>query len=157
MISFVWNIVLALIWAAATEQFTLGNLLVGFAAGYVILWIMQPVIGSSPYFRKVRQAVGFFFFFLREVIRANLRVAYDVVTPTNYMKPGIVAVPLDAKTDMEIMLLANLITLTPGTLSLDVSPDRNVLYIHAMYVEDPERLKQEIKEGLERRILELLR
>ena len=73
------------------------------------------------------------------------------------MRPGVVAIPLDAETDAEITLLANLITLTPGTLSLDVSDDRRVLYIHAMYVDDVEELRRSIKDGFEKRVMELLR
>jgi multicomponent Na+:H+ antiporter subunit E len=75
------------------------------------------------------------------------------------MRPGVIAVPLDAKTDAEITLLANLITLTPGTLSLDLSPDRGVLYVHTMYIDqdDVERARRQIKDNLERRVLELLR
>jgi multicomponent Na+:H+ antiporter subunit E len=86
-----------------------------------------------------------------------LRVAFDVITPSQYMRPGVVAIPLTAKTDNEITMLANLISLTPGTLSLDVSDDRSVLYIHAMYVDDPDELRHEIKAGFERRVLEVLR
>ena len=88
---------------------------------------------------------------------ANLRVAFDVVTPTSYARPGIVAVPLDARTDVEITLLSNLITMTPGSLAIDVSDDRTVIYVHAMFVDDPDELRREIKEDLERRVLELLR
>jgi multicomponent Na+:H+ antiporter subunit E len=154
-----WNLVLALTWAVATGQFTLANLVVGLALGYLVLLFAQRALGPSPYFAKVPQAVGFAFFYLWQLILANLRVAYDVVTPTHYMRPGVVAVPLEAKTDAEITLLANLITLTPGTLSLDVSADRRVLYVHAMYLDndDPELARRQIKEGLERRVLELLR
>ncbi len=157
MIAFIWNICLALIWAAATESFAVSNLVVGYSLAYAILWFLQPVTGRSPYFRKVGQAIGFSLFFLRELIHANLRVAYDVITPKHYMKPGVVAIPLDAKTELEITLLANLITLTPGTLSLDVSEDRRVLYIHAMYIDDADSLRREIKAGFERRLLELMR
>ncbi len=157
MIAFVWNICLAVIWAAATENFSLSNLGVGYGVAYLILWFMQPLIGQSRYFRKVWQALGFILFFIRELIRANIRVAYDVVTPKHHMKPGVVAIPLEAKTELEITLLANLITLTPGTLSLDVSEDRRVLYIHAMYIDDADALRREIKDGFERRLLELLR
>jgi multicomponent Na+:H+ antiporter subunit E len=84
-------------------------------------------------------------------------VAFDVVTPRNYMKPGIIGIPLDAETDLEITLLANFITLTPGTLSLDVSTDKKTLYIHAMYVEDKEAFIRSIKDGFERRLLDILR
>lgn len=66
-------------------------------------------------------AIRFRGYFLWQLLLSNLRVAYDVITPRLYMRPGILAVPLDAEIDLEITLLANLITLTPGTLSLDVS------------------------------------
>jgi multicomponent Na+:H+ antiporter subunit E len=96
-------------------------------------------------------------YFLYELIKANLQVAMDVITPKFYMKPAIIEFPLDAKTDLEITFLANVITLTPGTLSLDVSEDRKSLYIHAMYVDDKEEFIDEIKQGFERRILTILR
>lgn len=157
MMVFMWNVLLALVWTAATAQFTFGNLFVGYLLGYLTLWFLQPVTGPSRYFRKVAQSLGFSLFFLRELVRANLRVAYDVITPTYHMRPGIVAVPLDAETDFEIMLLANLITLTPGSLSLHLSDDRRVLFVHAMFIENPDQLRRDIKEGFERRLLELLR
>ena len=71
--------------------------------------------------------------------------------------PAIVAIPLTAETDAEIAFLANLISLTPGTLSLDVSTDRQVLYIHAIDVKDIEKLRTDIKSGLEARLLEVMR
>lgn len=77
----------------------------------------------------------------------------------SYVCPGIVAIPLDARTDAEIAVLANLITLTPGSVTLDLSEDRRVLYVHAMYIDggDVEAYRRSVKEGLERRVLELLR
>jgi multicomponent Na+:H+ antiporter subunit E len=68
-----------------------------------------------------------------------------------------VAIPLDARTDTEITLLANLITLTPGSVSLDVSSDRRFLYLHAMYIDDLEEFRRSIKDTLEHRVLEVLR
>lgn len=110
-----------------------------------------------PYFHKIRRVISLGFFFLWELLLANLRVAYAVVTPSYRMQPGIITIPLDVKTDAEITLLANLITLTPGTLSLKVSDDRRVLYIHAMFVDDPDQLRREIKAGFEQRIREVFR
>jgi multicomponent Na+:H+ antiporter subunit E len=155
--TFLWNIALAVVWATASGRFTLTNLLLGYGLGYLVLVFTQPLIGPSRYFLKLWQVLGFLMFLFWEVIRANLRVAYDVITPTYYMHPGVVAIPLDARTDTEITVLANLISLTPGTLSLDVSDDRKYLYIHAMFIRDPDALRDEIKRGLERRVLELLR
>ena len=163
MSAFLWNLLLAAIWVAWTEQFTSGNLMIGFGLGYLILALAQLIMGQekgkgkSNYVSKVRQVFGFALYFLWELVLANLRVAYDVVTPTHHMRPGVIAIPLDAQTDAEITTLANFITLTPGTLSLDVSEDRKVLYIHAMYIYDREALRREIKSGLERRILEVMR
>lgn len=144
-------------WAALTEQFTPLNLLIGFLLGFVALFIARPVLGRTRYFSRVPQVIGFALFFLKELVLANLRVAADVLSPRPRMRPGVIALPLDAKTDLEITLLANLITLTPGTMSLDVSADRKVLFLHAMFLHDPERFRREIKDGMERRLLEVLR
>ncbi len=106
--------------------------------------------------KRVIGVISFFFFYVREVILSNLRVAYDAITPTHLMEPAFLAIPLDERmTDFHIYLLSNLITMTPGTLSLDVSSDRRVLYLHAMYVKDPEELKMNIVNDLQKRILEL--
>jgi multicomponent Na+:H+ antiporter subunit E len=156
---FLWNILLAVTWAVATGEFTLPNLIIGFGLGYLVLLFARRTIGGSTYYTKAPQVVSFFFFYLWQLILSNLRVAYDVVTPTHHMRPGVIAVPLEAKTDVEITLLANLITLTPGTLSLDLSPDRGVLYVHSMYIDrdDLEHARRQIKDNLERRVLGLLR
>ena len=97
------------------------------------------------------------FFFLYELIKANLLVAYDVVTPKFHMRPGIIAIPLSAESDFEITFLANVITMTPGTLALDVSDDNKFLFVHSMYIKSKEHFIDSIKNGFERRILEITR
>jgi multicomponent Na+:H+ antiporter subunit E len=151
------NVFLALIWAAATGDFGEANLLLGFGIGFLVIFFTQRALGAGDYAQRVWRVIAFIFFFIWELFLANLRVAYDVITPSHYMRPGIITIPLTAKTDTEITLLANLISLTPGTLSLDISEDREVLYIHAMFVDDPDELRHEIKAGFERRVLEVLR
>ena len=157
MTAFFWNLLLATVWALAQGDFTLPNLLIGFVLGYVVLWLARDVLQSSEYTARVPRLIEFALYFLWELLLSNLRVAYDVLTPRHHMRPGIIALPLDATTDGEITLLANFISLTPGTLSLDVSPDRKTLYVHLMYIRDPEAEKQKLKTGLERRLLSLLR
>ena len=152
-----WNLILGLTWVAITATFTAGNLLLGLALGWLVLAVARPPSEGRSYTRKLRQSLAFLGYFAGQLVLSALRVAWDVATPDYNMRPAILAIPLDARTDAEITLLANLITLTPGTLSLDVSEDRSTLYVHAMYVSDPERLKREIKTGFERRVLELLR
>lgn len=157
MSAFAWNILLALIWVAVSGDISGSGLFTGFVLGYIILGLtLREIPAFASYVRRVPKVIGFSGYFLRELLRSNLRVAWDVVTPTHYMKPGVIAVPLDARTDGEIALLANLISLTPGTLSLDVSTDRRVLYLHVMYLDDPEQTIAEVKR-FEARVLSLLR
>lgn len=105
---------------------------------------------------KIPRAVEFAAFYLKELIVSNLRVARDIVVPSDALRPGIVGIPLDARTDFEIFVLANLISMTPGTLSVDVSTDRSTLYVHSIYVSDPDEVVASIKETLERRVLALM-
>ncbi len=157
MKGFGWNIALALAWAAVTGNVTPSNLVVGFGIGLLILVFAGPVVGSPDYLIKVRQVIGLVLFFTRELIKSNLRIAYDVLTPQHHMRPGVIAIPLDAQTGTEITLLSNMITLTPGTLSLDISADRKTLYLHDLYIDDIDAARRRIKDGFERRILEVLR
>jgi multicomponent Na+:H+ antiporter subunit E len=151
---FLLNMLLALMWTTLTGQFTLVNLLAGFLIGYGVLWLFYPWATGS-YLRKPWLLVGFIIFFLKELIVASFRVAIHVLTPHHSLRPAIVAVPLSVQSDLEIALLGSLISLTPGTLSLDVSQDRRVLYVHAIEMEDIDEFRASIKNGFERRIQEV--
>jgi multicomponent Na+:H+ antiporter subunit E len=154
---FLSNLLLSFIWLAVTGTFTFENFVFGFVLSFVLMWLITTDRREEKYFNRVPKLISFIFFFLYELVKANIQVAYDVITPRYYMKPGIIRIPLEAKSDLEITLLANLITLTPGTLSLDVSDDRKVLYVHAMYINDRDKFIEDIKNGFERRLLDILR
>jgi multicomponent Na+:H+ antiporter subunit E len=153
------NVLLALAWSAMQGQFSVATLTTGYVLGYLILFslIKGGVLGRSSYVGKVHLVAGLGIFFLWELVRANLRLAFDVATPHFHMKPGIIALPLDVTQDAEILLLAMLINLTPGSVALDVSEDRRVMYVHVMYISSADEARDEIKQGFERRIVELFR
>ena len=151
------NMMLAAGFMIAMSSFTLGTLLVGFIVGFCALWVTQPLYSDSRYFSRVPSLVRLGLFFIKALFVSNLRVLWDVVTPQHISRPGIIGVPLDASTDFEIMLVANLISLTPGTLSVDLSEDRKTLYVHVMFLDDIDGAREELKYGLERRVLEVLR
>jgi multicomponent Na+:H+ antiporter subunit E len=151
------NLLLALVWAALFGTFSREILALGFAVGFVALWLVRPLFGPTRYFTKVADVVGLAFFFIFELVVSSLRVIGWVFLPASRLSPGIIAMPLDARTDVEITCVANLISLTPGTLSLELSDDRRTLFVHSMNVEAPEPLRRELKEGMERRVLETLR
>lgn len=153
----VMNMFLALVWAAVTGEVTMPNLVAGFVLGYGILWIASRSGGPHRYFERVGTIVTFTLFFLKELFLATIRVAVDIATPWHLMKPAILAVPCDAESATEITTLANVITLTPGTLVLDVSPDGKTLYVHAMYADDLEGVRRDIRQGLGRRVREVFR
>ncbi len=157
MMLFALNMVLALVWAGATGVISMETLTAGFLMGMVVLHVVGPVFGDERYVIRFVLAIGLLLFFLRELILSSVRVAIDVIRPTLTMRPAVVSVPLDLTGDAQITLLANLISLTPGTLSVDVSDDKSVLYVHAMYGDDADALRRGLKADFEHRIREVFR
>ncbi|MDB5535676.1 MAG: Na+/H+ antiporter subunit [Devosia sp.] len=149
------TIVLALLWAALTGSFSGPNLLLGAVIALAALLLLRGRIGQPSGLRRVLPAVLLAVVFLYELLLSAIKVALVVMAPNlrAQLRPAIVAVPLTVKSDLEITLLANLITLTPGTLSIDVSDDKSVLYVHVLMLEDRARLISGIAEGFEKRIM----
>lgn len=154
---FLMNLLLSFIWVALTGSMYYTNFLFGFLLGFFILWVMNRNEVDQRYFYRVPKTISFLFFFLYQMIIANLQVAYDVITPKYFFKPGIVKYQMDAKSDFEINLLSTFISLTPGTLILDISEDKKILYIHVMYLHDKQKFMTELKNNVERKLLEILR
>jgi multicomponent Na+:H+ antiporter subunit E len=159
MNGFLWNCLLAIVWVFVTGEANVYGAAVGFIIGTGILVVIGPAIWAPNYLRKVFCFTRLVVLFFRDLVRANLEVSFDVLTRQSRLRPGIIAVPLDVKTDAEITALASLLTLTPGTTALDVSPDRSTMYVHFMYLDEdgPEAARRKIKEGLERHLLEVTR
>jgi len=101
---------------------------------------------------KVFRILSFAMFYLWEVILSNLRVARDILLPNPDINCGIVAVPIEALSDRGVALLANLISMTPGTLSLDFCSETRRLFIHTMYLEDEATFIAKVQKDYEQRI-----
>ncbi len=154
---FIVNILVAWIWVVFATELTWLNLLIGFVLGFALLSLYNHEYGL----RSLR-LVGFVLFILWEIILSNVRLAWTILQPGDRMRarldPGIIAVPLDATDPLEITILATVITLTPGTLSVDLGHDqagRQVLYIHELAVQDAEAFRRDIKHDFERRLLQI--
>lgn len=154
MNTFGLNIILAIAWVAFTGSVSLVGLITGFVIGYGALRLIQPLIGTSSYFKRVAAWIKLVIMFHYELIVSSIAVAIDVLTPRHRSRPAIIEVPLDVKTDTGILLVTNLISLTPGTLSLDVSEDRKTLLVHAMFADDPDALRKSLKDGMERWVID---
>lgn len=153
----VLTVILALVWAAITGNFSLLNLTLGAVVSAAGLWLVRRDLSRPGFLRKLRRAVSLALLFLYELVLSAFRVAMLVISPrlSKRLNPGIIAFPLTARSDTEITLLANLITLTPGTLSVDVSEDRSVIYVHAIDVPDKDALIADIARGFETKVIEV--
>lgn len=157
MTTYIFNVLFAVVWVAITGSATLVNLVFGFLIATVALWIVRGEMGGPGYWQRVGRILSLLRLFFKELAMSAYRVAVVVFSPRLDVKPGIFAFPLTVDRDFEITLLANLITLTPGTLSVDVSADRKTLYVHALDCSDPDAARRDIADGFERKILEAFR
>ena len=157
--NFLLNILLSLVWVALTGQLNYPNFFFGFFLGFWILWILARTgtLNDRHYFFKVPKLILFFFFFLYDMIRANLEVTREILTPKLNMTPGIIAYEHQLKSDFEITMLTNLIALTPGTMVLKISPDKRFLFIHSFYLKDKEKFVERLRNGLEKKLIEVIR
>jgi multicomponent Na+:H+ antiporter subunit E len=154
MILVSWHVLLGVLWTALTPSYTVPSFMLGVLVAHLALRVSHGRPAST---RKIRLFIGFLGFFAKEVVVSAVRVAVDALAPRPRLRPAVVELPLDVRTEGQITLLAILITLTPGTLALDVSSDRRTLYLHAMFAADADRVRRDIKLGFERRVLELAR
>ena len=154
---FLANVLLALTWVAVTGFFGNLNFLFGFILGALVLYLIREQVGSAGYFSRARRVFSLFALFLYELVMSAIRVAILVLSPRMKLNPGIFAYQLKVDRDFEITLLANMITLTPGTLSVDVSEDQKYLYVHAIDCSDLEETRRGIADGFERKIMEAFR
>lgn len=150
------NIVLALVWGAVNGSLAPSTLIVGFIFGYLVILLFEPLLGGTErYGFRFFYWIRLFLWFVKELVSSSIRVAIDVLSPSyKNITPGVIGIPLDLDTETEITLMANLISLTPGTLSIDVSPDHKTLYIHDMYIRNRDVAAEvrSIKEDVERRV-----
>lgn len=151
---FIFNVLLTLSWAAFTGSFSALNLLFGFVLSIFALWIIREQVGALGYFSRSHRIISLILLFLYELVLSAWRVAVLVLSPKLDVKPGIFKFPLSIDSDMQITLLANMITLTPGTLSVDVSDDKKYIYVHAIDASDPDAARRDIAEGFEAKIKE---
>lgn len=154
---FLINVLLAVAWAFMSGSFSPVNLFFGFVLSSFVLWLIREQFGTMGYIHRARKITSLLFLFLWELLLSATRVAITVVSPNMNLKPAFFAYPLKVDRDFEITILANLITLTPGTLSVDVSNDRKTLYIHCLDASDLDATRADIASGFERKIMEAFR
>lgn len=148
------NLLIAVIWMFFFS-FSIPHLLFGYFIGTVLLFILSRFLPSTFYLKRVWALIVLNLLFVKELIMANLDVLRWVYKPKLDMQSGILALPTELENHWEITLLANLITLTPGTLSIDISDDNNYIYVHAIDLPDVNEAIHKIKGTFEKAIMEV--
>ena len=154
---FALNLLFALAWIALTGEATVGNFIVGFLLSFGMLFLVQRTIEprerALSYFRRVFAALDLILYFIWTVVTANLRMVIAVLSPTSRLVPAIVRIPLTIDDPVAITILANWITLTPGTLSMDVSDEFDAIFVHSIDGgKDVAAFRDEITQQYERRV-----
>ncbi|WNS74783.1 Na+/H+ antiporter subunit E [Bacillus sp. DTU_2020_1000418_1_SI_GHA_SEK_038] len=151
------NVFLGFLWMFFTVSYEPVTFLKGYLFGIVIIFSFRRFFQSRFYLLRVYAVIKLTLIFIRELILSNISVVKLVLKPKLNIRPGIFALPIILEKDWEITILANLITLTPGTLVVDISEDNKLLYIHAVDIDDVEDAIVSIKDSFEKAILEVSR
>jgi multicomponent Na+:H+ antiporter subunit E len=154
---FLLNLILALTWAALQGDLNVINLVIGFLVSAAVIYVFRQMFFEPRYFTKIGLGIKLVLVFFKELIKANLSVLKIVISPRLRVRSGVIAMPTELRNDVALTLLANMITLTPGTLTLDISPDRRYLFVHTLNLDDPEDVKREIRMAFEVYLQELSR
>ena len=150
------TVALTLFWLLLVNRFSINSLLFGLFLGIVIPLITRPYWPGRPKLKKPFRVLEYILIVLWDIIVANVTVAYQVVFMSNAARqPNWVAIPLDLKTPEAITVLAGTITMTPGTVSSDLSSGGHHLLVHCLHAPDPDAVKAEIKSRYERRLKEI--
>lgn len=159
MKNFLLNLLLSLVWVALTGHLNYLNFFFGFILGFGILWVLARTRDSAEkgYFYKVPKLLLFCLFFLYDILKANIEVTKEILTPRFQLRPAVVTFEHSLKSDFEITMLTNLIALTPGTMVLKISPDKKYLFIHCFNIKDKEQFIAHLRNGLEKKLIEVIR
>ena len=149
------SLVLWVSWLMLNESVSAGHLLLGAALALVVPWFTERYRPDKPALRGALTACRLALVVLADIVKSNLIVARQVLGPESRVRPAFVWVPLDIRDPHGIVALAAIITLTPGTLSSDLSEDRRHLLVHALHVDDAEVLVADIKQRYESPLREI--
>jgi multicomponent Na+:H+ antiporter subunit E len=139
------NLVLALVWTFLSGNFTLGNALFGFFAGFLALALLRPVIGSDVYVQSlwgIPRLIGIYGF---ELFIASVQLARDILSAEPRIRGGFFQFDATALSPTKTVLLSNLLSLTPGTLTVDIDDSGDILYIHTVYADDLEKSRRGVE------------
>lgn len=151
----VMSVTLALCWLALAQSTSIGNLVLAVLFGVVVPWFTEPLRPDRPRLRRAGTALRLGAVVLKDIVLSNIEVAKRILGPESRLRPRYVWLPLRITDPHGIVALAGIITMTPGTLSADLSDDRRHLLVHAFNVDDEAALIADIQARYETPLMEI--
>lgn len=150
------TLVLTVVWTLLQNNVSAGMVVFGFILGIIIPWITSVWWPDTPKGFRLGKMATYSVIVLWDILIANFQVAWIVLTVSNSkLKPAWIVVPLDLRKPEAITVLAGTITLTPGTVSSDLSDAGHSLLVHVLHTNDPDAVRDTIKTRYERRLKEI--
>lgn len=151
------SLTLVVVWLLLVNEVSLGQVVLGTLLGVLIPLATSSFWPERPHPARPAVLARYLLRLLLDILVANLEVARRVLGPTDRLKPAFVVYPLELTDPFAISMLASTISLTPGTVSADLSPDRRTLLIHSLSTDDPQALCETIRTRYERPLKEIFR
>lgn len=149
------NIVIAMVWMLLHDDWNTLSFFIGFVIGTMLIFALRRFFPGPFYGRKIWSIIKLFILFNVELVKSSAIVIAQVTRPKLNIQPGIFKLETKLKSDWEIMLLSNLLTLTPGSVVLEIAPREGILYLHAMDVTEFQDAIIRTKERFEHAIIEV--
>ena len=140
---------LALLWLLLVNQFSAGHVVLGVLLGWLIPFAASPFWPEQIRIRHPLTLLRYLAVFIYDIVRGSFLVAWLILRGPSHLRPVFIRIPLALKTDLAISLLANTISLTPGTVSAHLAADKRTLIVHTIDTGDPDALVAEIQRRYE--------
>ncbi|MDR2944334.1 MAG: Na+/H+ antiporter subunit E [Methanosarcinales archaeon] len=164
IIKYAIYLMLGAVWLFLSGSLSIGNYLLGVFFSMLILYPFKNMFSftdsAGDVVRKIPKKIKYVYVLFREIIKANIFMVYKIMKPKLDIRPGIIAYPFTTSRSISTTMLANTISLTPGTLIMDVHIKNKTLkgpgifYVHSIYVDSPKEVRDSIRKDLEEVVLE---
>lgn len=149
------SLLLFVVWLLLNNSVSAGHIVLATFFAITIPWLVDGMRDKHPKIRKPWLAVRYVLMVMKDILTANVEVALLIIGPIKKLEPGFVAIPININSDLGITILASTVSLTPGTVSAEVSKDKAWLYVHALHVGNEAELIASIKQRYEAPVKEI--
>ncbi|NLQ17388.1 Na+/H+ antiporter subunit E [Marinomonas sp. M1K-6] len=149
------SVLLFVVWLLLNNSISAGHMTLAAFFAITIPWLVTGMRDEHPKILKPWLAIRYVLMVMWDILTANVEVALLIIGPVKKLNPGFVAIPIEMNSDLGIVILASTVSLTPGTVSAEVSKDKTWLYVHTLHLENEATLIKSVKQRYERPIKEI--